>query len=201
MDWNRCSDWSGICSGNASGGPRLKKSPAARANHRLHRRKRAERTAASRPDVGSAGTDAGAAISLQLAHALGYGGSDLVEFLFSAVSGHHSQSAGGGVPHASAAPSFRECLGDLGWSPGTPKPIGAGVCGGTTRAAAGGVFAGVCAGTQPRGISVGVLETSCVAESVSPDGGRIKLPCPASLATHEASAAAGSRILETSRSL
>ena len=74
--------------GNRSVGRRLKKSPQREADDRLHRRKRIEPEAAPLPNLGTEGTDAGAAVSLQLEDALRNGGGDVVELLLSVVSRH-----------------------------------------------------------------------------------------------------------------
>src|ERR1700730_1409727 len=68
-------------SGRSTAGRRLKKSALRAAHHRLHRRKRTERTAASGADLGAARADSGAAVSLQLEGAVGHGRNHLVELL------------------------------------------------------------------------------------------------------------------------
>ena len=100
MPGGSCGNWDGVASvrragrwsgtkrrsgdGSRSAGRRLKKSPKRRPHHRLHRRKRIERAPAPLPYLGAAGTDAGAAISLQLEDAVGDGGGDVVELLLPA---------------------------------------------------------------------------------------------------------------------
>ncbi len=81
----------------------IKKSPKRGAHHRLHRRKRTEREPAPLPHRGAAGTDAGAAISLQLEDAVGNGRDDVVELLLSVVSGGDPQPADHRVSLALAA--------------------------------------------------------------------------------------------------
>ncbi len=100
--------------GNGSVGRRLKKSPKRGPHHRLHRRKRTERTAAPLSHLGAEGTDAGAAISLQLEDAVGHGGGDVVELLLPTLSRDHSQPAGHRVPGALAAPHSGQAAGRLG---------------------------------------------------------------------------------------
>src|SRR5450756_1728923 len=110
--------WSGMrrpsSDGRSSAGRRLKKSPERRADHRFHRRKRTEPAAASLPNLGAEGTDAGAAIPLQLEDVVGDGGGDVVELLLPPVSRHDPQPAGGGVPGTSLAPSSGKAADRLG---------------------------------------------------------------------------------------
>jgi hypothetical protein len=51
---------------------------------------RVEPEAASLPDLGTEGTHAGTAVSVQLEDALGNGGGDVVELLFSPIPRHDS---------------------------------------------------------------------------------------------------------------
>src|SRR5439155_26863757 len=101
-------------SGSSSAGRRLKKSPKRAAHYRLHRRKRIERASAPLPHLVATGTDAGAAISLQLEDAIGDGRSDLVELLLSAVSRRDPQPADHRVSHASTAPHSWQATDRLG---------------------------------------------------------------------------------------
>src|SRR5258707_13595457 len=85
--------------GSSGAGRRLKKSPKPAAHHRLHRRKRTERTPAPLSHLGATGTNTRAAVSLQLEDVVGDGGGAVVELLLPAVSG--------GGPQPPAHPFFR----------------------------------------------------------------------------------------------
>ena len=71
--------------------PELKKSPQRVSHHSVRGRERAERAAEPVPHVVAAGTDAGAAVSLQLEEPLGHCRSHLVALLLSTVSGRHQE--------------------------------------------------------------------------------------------------------------
>jgi hypothetical protein len=73
-----------------------------------NRRKRTERAPAPLSHLGPTGTNAGAAVSLQLEDVVGGGGSHVVGFLFPSVSRCHPQPAGHRVPDALAAPYSRQ---------------------------------------------------------------------------------------------
>src|SRR2546425_3385765 len=103
-------------------------------------------------------TDAGAAISLQLEDAVGDGGRDLVELLFSPLSQHDSQPAGDRVPHPPATPSARQAADRLGWPAESPQPNGVGLRAPAARALVVGVSAGLRSGTEPGRVPVGALE-------------------------------------------
>src|SRR2546426_12757766 len=107
--------------GSRSAGRSLKKREKRGPHDRLHRRKRTEPKAAPLPDLGATRTDAGAAISLQLEDAVGDGGRDLVELLFSPLSQHDSQPAGDRVPHPPDTPSARQAADRLGWPAESPQ--------------------------------------------------------------------------------
>ena len=174
-----CGSWAGVASGRRDGrwsgtrrrsssgsgsvGRRLKKSPKRRPDDHLHRRERTERAPAPLPDMGTAGTNAGVAIPLQLENVVGDGGGDVVELLFSTVSGRHPLATDHRVPHPSAAAHFRQPAHRLGWSAGPPQPGSLGVYWPAAWPYLGGVPTGVCAGTQPRWNICGRIgnSTSC----------------------------------------
>src|SRR2546425_10789367 len=135
--------------GNRSAGRSKKKREKRGPHDRLHRRKRTEPKAAPLPDLGATRTDAGAAISLQLEDAVGDGGRDLVELLFSPLSQHDSQPAGDRVPHPPATPSARQAADRLGWPAESPQPNGVGLRAPAARALVVGVSAGLRSGTNP----------------------------------------------------
>ena len=127
--WRFCGNWDGVASvrwdvpwsatkrrsgdGSSNAGRKLKKSPKRRPYHRLHRRKWIERAPAPLPYLGAAGTNAGAAISLQLEDAIGHGGVTWRNFYFRLFPGH-SQPADHRVSLASAAPHSRQVADRLG---------------------------------------------------------------------------------------
>src|SRR5579883_1775009 len=185
-------------SGSGRSGPGLKKSPQREAHHRLHRRKWIERATASLPNLGPARTDAGAAVPLQLEDVVGDGRGDVVELLFSSVSGKHSQPAGGGVSGTSAAPHRWQVAGGVGRIAESPQQAGVGVCTPTERQVMAGVSSRLCSGTQSGGVFVGTLETARVTELMSGGLCRVELRSAPSLTSNAPSANADLCILGTS---
>ena len=113
--------------GSRSAGRELKKSPKTKAHHRLRRRKRTERAPAPNAHLGAAGTDAGAAVPLQLENTLGRGRDHLVEFLLPAVSGSDPCAPNHRIPGAPAAAYSRQAADRLGRVAVPPQPPGAGL--------------------------------------------------------------------------
>ena len=140
--------------------PEITKSPDRREHHRLHRRKRTERAAAPLPYLGAAGTDAGAAISLQLEDAVGDGGCHVVELLLSALSRRHPQPADHRVSQPSAASHSRQTAARQGRVAGPPQLRHVGVHTAAEGAPVGGVSSRLRARTESGRISVVVLETA-----------------------------------------
>src|SRR5436309_4945870 len=175
--------------GSRSVGRRLKKSPPRGPHHSLHRRERIERAPAPLPHLGATGTDAGAAISLQLEDAISDGRSDLVELLLSAVSRCDPQPADHRVPGASAAPPSRQAADRLGWTAGSSQPRDLGVHSRAARATVGRVSSWLCAGTESGRVSMVALETARVAQLLSTELRAVELlrpkgPAPNAQATH-----------------
>src|ERR1700746_2022253 len=150
--------------GSSSAGRRLKKSPKRGPHHRLHRRKRTERTPASLPHLGAARRDAGAAVSLQLEDAVGDGRGDVVGLLLPAVPWDHSQPAGHRVSFAPAAPYSGQAADRLGRTYRPSQPPDLGVHPPAARALVGGVSARLCAGPQSGRVPVVALEATRVAQ-------------------------------------
>src|ERR1035437_2499386 len=123
--WSATSKRSGT--GRSTAGPRLKKTPLRAAPHRLHRRERIERTAASGPDLGAARADPGAAVSLQLEDAFGRRRHYLVEFLLPALPRHHPCPAGCRLPWPSPAPPAGQAPGGLGRPAAASRAAGHGL--------------------------------------------------------------------------
>src|ERR1700686_2680427 len=90
--WNATSE--PLRSGSANAGQRLKKSSKTRVCHRLRRRKRTEPATASLSNLGTARSDSGAAVSLQLENLVRDGWCNLVELLFPTLPGLDPQPAG-----------------------------------------------------------------------------------------------------------
>src|SRR5208282_5245341 len=164
--------------GSECAGRSLKKSAPRAAHHHLHRRKRVERAPPSGAHLGPARTHAGAAVSLQLASAVGDGGDYLVEFLFPALPRHHPRHRGHRFPWPSVAPPAGQAFGGLGRAAAAPGAAGHGVyprAAGPTRDR---VVAGLRPGTQSGGIHLGLLETARTAQLLSSRLRPVKRRCP-----------------------
>lgn len=108
----------------------------------------------------SSRADSGSAVPFQLEDPFGHCGGDLVEFLFSVVSGLDPKSAGGAFSESSDAASSWEAAHRLGWFEESSKSQGVGLYPAAQRKAVGGVSAGLRSGAQPGGVSLGSLEES-----------------------------------------
>jgi len=144
--------------------PQLKKKRSRGPHYPLHRRKRIERTAASRAHLGAARANAGAAIPFQLEGAVSHGRHHLAEFLLPPLSRHHPHRPSAEFPGSSAAPFARQAITHLGPPATAPRTSRTRVCGRPRRPAGDRVPAQLRARTQPGRVSVGLLETPRLAQ-------------------------------------
>src|SRR5271167_3250814 len=189
-----CGNWDGVASvrwgvrwsatkirsgdGSSNAGRRLKKSPKRGSHHRLHRRKRTERTPAPLSHLGAEGTDAGAAISLQLEGAVGHGGGDVAELLLPTLSRDHSQPAGHRVSLAPAAPHSRQVADRLGRIDRPSQPHHVGVHSPAARAVVGGVSSRLCARSESGRVPLVALEATRAPELLPAELWPVKPLCP-----------------------
>jgi len=184
--------------GSSSVGRRLKKSPQRRPHHRLHRRERTERAPAPLSHLGTAGTNAGTAISLQVEDAVGDGRGDVVELLLSALCRDHSQSAGHRVSHPFAAPHSRQAAHHLGRINRPSQPNDLGVHPPAARAIVGGVSSRLCAGAESGRVPVVALEATRVAKFLPAELWPAQPLCSQGSAPDAEAALAGDRLLAAS---
>src|ERR1700680_3860079 len=133
---------------------------AVRKTMRGGRGERAQRAAPSLPHLGTAGTDPGAAIPLQLENSVGDGGGNVVEFLLSALSRRYQKSASGRVPRTFDASSAGQAADHLGRPAQSSQPPGVGLCPPTARTPVARIPSGLCSGTQSGGVSLVALEAA-----------------------------------------
>ncbi len=153
------------------------------------------------PHLGAAGTDAGAAISLQLEELVSHCGGDVVEFLLSLVSGSHPQCADHRVSHSSPAPHSRQAHDCLGWATRASQPCRVGVCTAAARTSVAGVSSGLRPGTKPGRVSVVALETARTAELLPTRLWATERSCSPGLTTYASSTYPGMRLLGTGGTL
>src|ERR1700735_1128187 len=188
-------------SGRRCAGRSLKKSAPRGPPDPLHRRKRTERAAPPGAHLGAARTNAGAAIPFQLETALGHRRHHLAKFLFPPLSRHHPHGPSAGFPESLAAPSARQTISHLGPPAAAPRTPGARVRGRPKRPAADRVPAELRPRTQPGRVSVGLLETPCLAQLLPGRPHRTRLLWAPGSAPHAPPPGAGTILLEASESV
>jgi DNA-binding XRE family transcriptional regulator len=194
--WNATSQRSGT--GRSTVGRRLKKSAPPAANHRLRRPKWSERTPASGADLGTARTDPGPAISLQLEGAVGCCRDHLVELLLPALSPHYPRRGSRGLPGPSAAPPAGQAPGGVGRTAGASRASGQRVYRRPARPTRDRATAGVCSGTQSGGIHLGLLEASRTTQLLPSRLRRTELSGAARIAPHASAFATRPLLLASS---
>ena len=155
--------------GSARPGPALKKSLPTRPHDRLHRRKRINSEAASLPHLGAARRDAGPGVQLQLEEAFGSGRAELPQLLLPAVPWRDRGTRGHRLPEGLGRPHPRAATDRLGPTAGAPQPSGRGVHRALRGSHRNGVPAALCAGAEPGGIHLVLLEAARTAQRL-PEG-------------------------------
>lgn len=128
--------------------------------------------------------DAGPAVSLQLAQAVGDRRGHVVDVLLPPLPRLDQRSAGRGVSDPPDATHSREPAGDLGWACGSPQPPGPGFHREATRTNHAGAPSSVCTGAQSCRVSVGVLEAARATQLLPARLRSAELPCAPRLASH-----------------
>src|SRR5579883_3208004 len=185
--------------GVASAGRPSKKSPSRRAYDRLHRRKRGEPAATPGADMVASRPNAGAAIQLQLGQAFRRRRDHVLQLLLPVVQGIDQERGGGGLPGCSAATHPRPTADRLGSVVGAQEPDHPAVHRRAGGAAVDGVPAGLCAGTEPGRVHLGLLEATraakCLPERLLVSG----RDRPANAETDASPASSHPRLLATGR--
>jgi len=126
------------------------------------RRKRIKRASVSLPTWVPRGQTS--VLQYHLEDVIGHCGGYVLESLLSTVPGQHSQSAGGRIPHPSAAAHSRQAVSGLGWTAQPSWPPGLGLCAPAARTHRAGVPACLRTGPESGGEPVVALEAARVAQ-------------------------------------
>jgi len=121
------------------------------------------------PHLGTARADAGAGVQLQLEEPVGGRRINLLEFLFPAIPWRGEKPTGHRLPPGLGTTRGQSIAVGVGWAAGTSQQAGSRFPSELGRLDRVGVLTGLCAGTQPGRIHLGLLEAARVTECV-PEG-------------------------------
>lgn len=151
--------------------PALKKSPARRARDRVYRRVGFVGAADPRAYLGADRPDPGGAVPLQLEAVVFDCGADAVAVLLPVARRHDQERTDCRVPGGAGSTDSPAGVDYLGRTESAPQPPGAGLCGQFAGCYPFGNAAGLCAGTESGGVSLGLAQASRLGQLLSAQPG------------------------------